>query len=1263
MTSLLLCLPAQAWYNGDWMYRHRISTLNSQVNGDQTNFPVYLDLQHLPSQFFTYVDANGADIRMTAADGSTEIPYELVNLDRSSLKGELWFKAPDISSTSNSDFFIYYGNANGTAYEDFDEFGAQSVWSNGYNLVSHFNEDPSGMIKDSTLFSNSILSNGGMTIANSISLNEVFKAYSFDGTNDELDINRQSSSQREIQPHRAYNFDGLDDVIDIPDIARADNGSISFWFKSDSTGTNTISMIADIGGTGTTGLTINVNPVGLGINFRYGDGAITQGISRVITNDNWHHAAITWNASELKAYLDNDLLDTRTDHSLSGFSSYNQRIGRHTIVSREFNGALSDFRIYTEVLTHNEIKAIHEFKNISKKPVAWYKMDDTHPSIAFDSSGNDYHGTKTLITPSTFHYEGNDVPYSFQNSVGYSLATNIINYSNQIGFDAPSGKDWNRSTNINLILNSDIAPDGTNTATQISKPIAGNSFISQDNTPLQAGTAYTASFYAKAGTNSSVAFEVGDGADNTRATFNLAAQGVTLFTDSGTIETISAGIEAVGNQWFRCHAKFFTEPTWTGNTNFSFYSSGTPGEDHLIWGAQLEQGTNLSPVQITNGNLYAINFIPKDESKTNKDIFNGDLIYSGVAPDYALYNGSFAGEFDGVDDLLSITHDNSMSVGNGSYSVSFLTQIFDTSTRVLALKGVAWDNLRSYYIYSAAGNWALSISDGSNSSFMSITNPGVNTWHRVTMIVDRDRNELFGYINNILVGNLDIAAVGITKNTNNLTMGQYPGGTLPFNGQIADFRVFNKNLTENEINQLSDPNFDLTENTVLSLPFSEGNGTLIHDTSGNNNHGTLTNALNGELFWSGLRQDSFHYNAKKGFTRVLQTDSIYPSGIVISGHTLPFMNNTEIEIDYVYRGGSATLFAVGSVQPFRIYQAGDLRMQFRTPDNNFNNFRAYSTAALTGNQYYSINIAINKTNGEVTITDLLTNTVLETDNGYTFHPTFSTSLGLGRYLNSSGGQGSSYIRAIRYFANGTLLANWDADYDFQDIVGTNNPTSITASAKFVNIPALSNGNRLANVYANGMPIANPGGAFDNKAESEIFIPDSNFNAANGDILNIQKIFRTNDTGTETLLKKGNDNHGYELRINNGVIEFEAMNENGNFSVSAGTGLNDNQEHIVHVVFDPSSEIELFVDGQELNSLSISNPEEFINAYAVMIANPNNGSNFFSGLSDELRFSNHSIDPSWVNTEYENIFNTADFYLIDNLTPLDSGSNTMFWGGQ
>ena len=51
-------------------------------------------------------------------------------------------------------------------------------------------------------------------------------------------------------------------------------------------------------------------------------------------------------------------------------------------------------------------------------------MDDTHPTIAYDSSGNGNHGIKTNITPSTFHHEGSDAPFSFQNEVGYSVDGN-----------------------------------------------------------------------------------------------------------------------------------------------------------------------------------------------------------------------------------------------------------------------------------------------------------------------------------------------------------------------------------------------------------------------------------------------------------------------------------------------------------------------------------------------------------------------------------------------------------------------------------------------------------------------------------------------------------------------------------------------------------------------------------------------------------------------------------------------------------------------
>lgn len=144
------------WYDLAWGGRSRITITPGTVAEDLSNFPVYLDLSTLSSSFWDTVASDGADIRMTAGDGTTEIPFELVSIDTGSNTGELHFRANSIAAAATSTFYIYYDNTFATAYNETDPFGAQNVWTNGYTAVYHFAEagvagrNNSGVYLDST---------------------------------------------------------------------------------------------------------------------------------------------------------------------------------------------------------------------------------------------------------------------------------------------------------------------------------------------------------------------------------------------------------------------------------------------------------------------------------------------------------------------------------------------------------------------------------------------------------------------------------------------------------------------------------------------------------------------------------------------------------------------------------------------------------------------------------------------------------------------------------------------------------------------------------------------------------------------------------------------------------------------------------------------------------------------------------------------------------------------------------------------------------
>lgn len=141
-----------SWYHPSWQYRVKITVLATKVDADLTDYPVYVDLANLPSGFHSHVKSDGGDIRVTKADGTTEVPREVVFYDSATDTGELHFKG-NLSSSVDTEFYIYYGNSGASDYATDDTYGAENVWNSNYKAVFHLQEEVNTVAngyKDST---------------------------------------------------------------------------------------------------------------------------------------------------------------------------------------------------------------------------------------------------------------------------------------------------------------------------------------------------------------------------------------------------------------------------------------------------------------------------------------------------------------------------------------------------------------------------------------------------------------------------------------------------------------------------------------------------------------------------------------------------------------------------------------------------------------------------------------------------------------------------------------------------------------------------------------------------------------------------------------------------------------------------------------------------------------------------------------------------------------------------------------------------------
>jgi hypothetical protein len=198
---------ADCWYNSSWSFRIAITVQAAQVSGSHTNFPVYLDLADLAAtNFFAQVRADGGDIRITMANGQTELPREIVSINTGASTGELHFLAPELSG--GEVFYIYYGNAAATDYATSDPFGAENVWATDYIAVYHMETiTPSVMDSTSSSFDGTSIN---MTTIGNVSTGVMSNAILF---------NEDAVSFDRVSLPRAV-LNGRDDF------------TISLWFRS-----------------------------------------------------------------------------------------------------------------------------------------------------------------------------------------------------------------------------------------------------------------------------------------------------------------------------------------------------------------------------------------------------------------------------------------------------------------------------------------------------------------------------------------------------------------------------------------------------------------------------------------------------------------------------------------------------------------------------------------------------------------------------------------------------------------------------------------------------------------------------------------------------------------------------------------------------------------------------------------------------------------------------------------------------------------------
>ena len=313
-----------------WQYRKQITIDHTQILEDQTKFPMLISLTDADLQ--QKAQTTGGDIMfMNDVGVSIRIYHDLESYTSSSGALLAWVDIPLLSSTSDTVFYMYYGNPTciNQAY-------AKKTWDSHFEAVWHMNDATLTTIKDST-------------------------SNAYTGT--KISPNEPQQSTGKVGP--CQDFDGTNDYIQFTDsVIPLGQKTISAWMNRHSTGRFGVVFASSTGiassDAGTSWAFIGVNDT---VQCVLGNGGDSGHYMRIWVPhpsiNSWHYYTMTYDDTNLKVYIDGTLVGSTTMKSGSEANpSYDLRMGETNHQSYDYylDAGLDEIQVSDTVRSENWIQ-------------------------------------------------------------------------------------------------------------------------------------------------------------------------------------------------------------------------------------------------------------------------------------------------------------------------------------------------------------------------------------------------------------------------------------------------------------------------------------------------------------------------------------------------------------------------------------------------------------------------------------------------------------------------------------------------------------------------------------------------------------------------------------------------------------------------------------------------------------------------------------------------------------------------------------------
>ncbi len=166
-----------------WGYRKQIVIDHTKVTADLTSFPILIDVTD--SDLAAKAQADGNDILFVDGAGiANRLYHEIEDFNSTSGRLVAWINVPNLSSSIDTTFYIYYGNPSAS-----DQQSPELVWDSNYVLVQHLNEAAGTHYDSTSYYNDGTPQSGVIQDTNGI----IDGADAFDGVDDHVIVNDDSS--------------------------------------------------------------------------------------------------------------------------------------------------------------------------------------------------------------------------------------------------------------------------------------------------------------------------------------------------------------------------------------------------------------------------------------------------------------------------------------------------------------------------------------------------------------------------------------------------------------------------------------------------------------------------------------------------------------------------------------------------------------------------------------------------------------------------------------------------------------------------------------------------------------------------------------------------------------------------------------------------------------------------------------------------------------------------------------------------------------